>query len=397
MKFFRKNELGLLWPFYLDAIFSPLLFFAPIFIIVFLNNLGLSFSQIGILIAISPLAALLFEIPTGAIADLYGRKVSVLLGYAIESVAMLSLFFLQSYYSIMIAFIVIGFASTLSSGSKEAWIVDLVKSKKISNNYFHKSQSFDAFALIISGFLGVILVKKFGISSVFVFAFFSYMISISILLFAKENYIKKKVKIKESFFELFKQTKKTLSYGYRHHVLYYYLVATFVFGVALSFGMSMTWTPLLLELNFPQYAFGYLWSAIAFITMITPIFSGKLLKKNKERRFIMISLFLSALFTVLILFPKTWLVALIYLLVIDFFLDLMGPASKIYFHRFAPSKLRATMGSVDAMLVSLAAVITLPVVGYLVDVIGPRYALFIYAPLMLIVVFIYSRIKEGEK
>tara|TARA_Y100000310_G_scaffold263261_1_gene273383 strand:+ start:18836 stop:20035 length:1200 start_codon:yes stop_codon:yes gene_type:complete len=398
MKIFQKNELKFLWPFYLDSLISPLLFFLPAFIVVFLTGLELSFFQIGILVAITPLFMLIFEIPTGAIADLYGRKFSVLLGYLMEGLIILSLFFIRDYYLMLGAFALWGFANTLSSGSKEAWVIDLVekKDKKLSKSFFHKSQSFDAFALIISGIIGAFLVRRFGISSIWFFAFISYMVSISILFFAKENFVKRKVKISQSFSALIKQTKKTFSYGYKHHVLYYYLIASFIFTLAVAFSMGITWTPLLLELNFPEHYFGYMWSAIAIIMMVSPILSIKLLKEKKEKKFIMWSLALSALVTFLILIPKEWVFALLVLLTIQFFMALRMPASKMYFHRFIPSKLRATMGSAHSMLASLAAIIAVPIVGYLIDVMGARYTILIYIPLIILVIFIYSRIKEEE-
>jgi MFS family permease len=398
MKFFQKNELKLLWPFYLDALLSPLLYFFPAFMVVFFTGLELSFFQIGLLFAISPFFMLVFEIPTGAIADLYGRKFSVLLGYSIEGLAILGLFFVREYYLLLVAFAILGFGATLSSGSKEAWIIDLVKKKgkNLSRSYFHKSQGIDAFALIISGILGAFLVKTFGMSSIWVFGFLSFAISIFVLLFAGENFVKRKIKVSKSFSELIKQVKETVSYGYKHHVLYYYLMASFVFAIAINFGMNITWTPLLLELNFPAHYFGYMWSAIGVVGMITPMISSKLLKENKEKKFIMISATISAVIAVLILFPKTWEVALLLLLVIIFFITLPVPAASIYFHRFIPSRLRATMGSIESMLISLAMIISMPIVGYLIDVIGPRYTLVIYAPLILVVIFIYSRIKEEE-
>jgi len=397
MKFFYKNELKKLWPFYLNSLLAPLLFFAPAFIIVFLNDLNLSYLQIGILLAISPLFSLIFEIPTGAIADLYGRKFSVLLGLLIEAFTLLSLFFVREYYLLLILFSLWGFGATLSSGSDEAWVVDLVKkNKNFVKSFFHKSQSFGAFSLIFSGIIGAFLVQQFGIPSIWIFAFISYILSILILLFAEENYVRKKIKIKASIKELFKQTKKTISYGFRHHVLYYYLIATFLFSAVTLFSMGPTWTPLLLELNFPRPYFGYMWSAISFISMIAPIISSKLLKEGKEKIFIMVSLAISGIIALFILLPQSWFFALLVLLSIQFFFVLRMPASYIYFHKFTPSKLRSTMGSVKSMLSSLAVIIFLPVVGYLIDIIGARYAIFLYAPLTIPVIWIYSKIKEKE-
>ena len=94
MKFFEKNELRILWPFYLDSLISPMLFFAPAFFIVYFASLNLSFFQIGVLMAFFHITTIFFEIPTGAVADLYGRKFSILFGYLIEGLAVLLMFFI---------------------------------------------------------------------------------------------------------------------------------------------------------------------------------------------------------------------------------------------------------------------------------------------------------------
>lgn len=92
MKLFKQGELKLLWPFYMDAFISATLFFMPAFIIVYFRNLGFSLFQISLLTMMMSLSILLFEIPTGAIADIYGRKFSVLLGAIIQGIAMVFVF-----------------------------------------------------------------------------------------------------------------------------------------------------------------------------------------------------------------------------------------------------------------------------------------------------------------
>ena len=83
---FSKLELKLLWPFYLEAFLGTLLFITPPFMVAYLLNLGFTASKIGVLMALAPLAAFIFEIPTGAIADLYGRKISTILGWLLEGI-----------------------------------------------------------------------------------------------------------------------------------------------------------------------------------------------------------------------------------------------------------------------------------------------------------------------
>lgn len=263
MKLFEKDELKLLWPFYLDSLLSPMLFFMPAFAVIYLIGLHLSLFQIGIVMAMAPLTALIFEIPTGAFADLYGRKISVIFGYSLEALAVLILFFVNNYYSILFAFGFLGFAATFSSGAKEAWIVDRVKNKRgIVHNYFMKSRSLDSFGLIMSGILGAVIVGYFGIKTIWLFAFFSFTVSILILLFSKENYTRKSTKISESYHNVKKQSIISLRYGMKHRVIFYLLLSGFIITFTVTFAEILGFAPLLKGLGFPEYAFGLFWSAV---------------------------------------------------------------------------------------------------------------------------------------
>ncbi len=52
-------------------------FFEP-FLILFFREMGLSFLQIGMLFSIREIATNLLELPTGLVADIYGRRISML-------------------------------------------------------------------------------------------------------------------------------------------------------------------------------------------------------------------------------------------------------------------------------------------------------------------------------
>lgn len=397
MKLFEKQELKILWPFYLEYFLASSLFFMPAFLIIYFSNLGLSAFQMGILLAVWPLSSLLFEIPTGAFADLYGRKASVLLGYFLEALVMLSLFFWKDFKLMLLSFAVLGLAATFSSGSKDAWIVDMInkKNKKIIHGFFNKMQFFISMGLIFSGILGAFLVKHYGISIIWIAAFSSYILSITLLyLFTKENYLRKKIRILESLSKLKNQTKQALSYSFSHHVLFYLIFAGMVASFSLNLQGNIAWIPLLQDLGMKEYHFGYLWSAMALVMAISPLFAIKFLKKGKERNFIIIGLILWTITTFCILWVYNILFALVIMFLGLLFYFSKSPSEEVYFHRFIPSKLRATVGSIKSMMHSIAVIIILPIEGWLVDNIGARYTIFISAILMIPAIILYLKIKE---
>jgi len=56
-------------------------YFEPFLVLFFLDQ-GLSFTQIGLLVAVRELSANLLEIPSGALADLYGRRRAMVSSFA---------------------------------------------------------------------------------------------------------------------------------------------------------------------------------------------------------------------------------------------------------------------------------------------------------------------------
>ena len=56
-------------------------YFEPFLVLFFLDQ-GLSFTQIGLLVAVRELSANLLEIPSGAVADLFGRRRAMIGSFA---------------------------------------------------------------------------------------------------------------------------------------------------------------------------------------------------------------------------------------------------------------------------------------------------------------------------
>ena len=102
MKLFEKGELKLLWPFYFIPIFLGMFMVYPIFQIPYFLSIGLSLTQIGFLISSLGLAVLLFEVPTGAIADIFGRKFSVVLGTFLSGISLILIYFYHDFFVLVL-------------------------------------------------------------------------------------------------------------------------------------------------------------------------------------------------------------------------------------------------------------------------------------------------------
>ncbi|MFH1802049.1 MAG: MFS transporter [archaeon] len=398
MKLFQKGELKLLWPFYLDSIISPLLYFYPLFLIIYLKDLGFSLFQIGILAYSAPATIMLVsEIPTGAIADLYGRKFSVILGNVLTGVFFLLMFFTTNYYALLSLSALIGFSLTFNSGAYEAWATDLIRKNKknLLQSFFVKTRVFDSAALIFSGLIGVVLVGIFGTKVIFPITAASFFIATVLMIFAKENYKKRRIETKDALKEIKQQSSKAIKYSYKNKVIFYFLIASAFVLLATEMTENIASVPFLQDLGLPDYAFGYVWSGVALMGVIAPLITQRFYAKNRERTFIITTILFAAISLLIISLAQVLAFALLLIFLNAFFDFARKPAERIYFQKFIPSKLRASIGSVESMFLSVISIIAAPIGGLLVDTIGSRHTILISSIILIPAIIVFSRIKEN--
>lgn len=94
-----------------------------------------TFAQIATLWAIQMAASNLLEVPTGAFADMVGRKTAIVLSFAIGAVSLLVFPFTTVFGVFVILEILKGASNALYSGSMEALVYDSLKEQKRENKY----------------------------------------------------------------------------------------------------------------------------------------------------------------------------------------------------------------------------------------------------------------------
>jgi MFS family permease len=104
---------------------GPVGLFIPVFVLLPLDR-GLTLSEVGLTVAVQGLVVLMLELPTGGLADAWGRR-PVLLVAGIVGVASTALFLSASTVAgFALAYLLQGVYRALDSGPLEAWYVDAV-------------------------------------------------------------------------------------------------------------------------------------------------------------------------------------------------------------------------------------------------------------------------------
>ncbi len=90
---------------------------------------GLSPVQISTMVAIYGLTIALLEVPTGGLADAFGRKRVALVAYSTIVVADVVYFFAFSYAAYIVYGLIFAVGRALASGALEAWFVDALQAE----------------------------------------------------------------------------------------------------------------------------------------------------------------------------------------------------------------------------------------------------------------------------
>ncbi len=87
---------------------------------------GLTLAEVGLLFTVHGIVVLVFELPTGGLADVLGRRPVIVAGALLHLVACLVFAVADGLAGFLVAVLLVGIGRTLDSGPLEAWYVDTV-------------------------------------------------------------------------------------------------------------------------------------------------------------------------------------------------------------------------------------------------------------------------------
>ncbi|HDD56120.1 MAG TPA: MFS transporter [Chloroflexi bacterium] len=107
-------------------------FFDPFIILIF-RSYGLSYLQIGFLYSIRDVATNILEIPTGLLADSFGRKKAMIGAFASYIVSFVILYFFKQFWVLALAMVLFASGEAFRSGTHKALILEYLKINSISD------------------------------------------------------------------------------------------------------------------------------------------------------------------------------------------------------------------------------------------------------------------------
>lgn len=127
------------------------MFFSMMFVVTSLYEAtvaGLTPVQLILVGTALEVSAFVFEVPTGIVADVYSRRLSIIIGYVLMGVGFLVEGFFPFFATILLAQIIWGLGYTFTSGATQAWITDEI-GEDSANKLFLRATQIGLFASLI--------------------------------------------------------------------------------------------------------------------------------------------------------------------------------------------------------------------------------------------------------
>ena len=156
-------------------------YFEP-FIILFFLQQGLSFTQIGFLVAFRELFINLIEIPSGAVADLFGRRRSMIISFVSYIISFTVFGFSQYYWHFFIAMFFFAIGEAFRTGTHKAMIFTWLRNEERLDErtkIYGYTRSWSKIGSAVSTVLAVVFVLLTNnYTYVFFFAIIPYIVGL---------------------------------------------------------------------------------------------------------------------------------------------------------------------------------------------------------------------------
>ncbi|HEY0300628.1 MAG TPA: MFS transporter, partial [Rhizomicrobium sp.] len=162
--------------------------YAPIMVIYFQQVTG-SYALAVALFSVAKIASSLFEVPTGTLSDLAGRKVTLLIGQA-ASVLSIALYALGQDFAVLgVGAVLEGFAFALFSGNNDALVYDTLKGEGAQSEFAHwqgRLSSMFQFALAASAAVAALALFFLPLRAMFVLSVLPQLAGLGLAAFIVE-------------------------------------------------------------------------------------------------------------------------------------------------------------------------------------------------------------------
>lgn len=346
----------------------------------FLLDAGLSNTEAFTANAFFTAGMVIFEVPTGVVADTWGRRISYLLGAA--TLLLSTLLYLAMWQSQAplwgwaIASVLIGLGFTFFSGATEAWLVDALAFSGFKENLesvLARGQVIGGAAMLTGSVAGGFIAQmaNLGVPYIIRSVLLGFTLAAAFVWMKDLGFTPDRSK--GPLDEVRRVLRSSLDNGWRNPPVRWLMLAALCAGGVDIFAFYAL-QPYLLQLYGDERAFGIAGLAAAIVAgteMLAGLIAPRLRRLFSRRTHALIlTSVIGIACLALIGRTSTFWVAIVLLVIWGLTFSVGMPIRQAYLNGVIPSQQRATVLSFDNLMGSAGGVAAQPVLGRVADVWG---------------------------
>ncbi len=345
----------------------------PIIVLFYQEN-GLGLKEIFLLKSVYSIVSVALDIPTGYLADAWGRKKCLLAGCLIAFGGTVTYSLAYTFGAFLLAEILLGIGQSLVSGADSALLYDTMLRHRREKDYLKyegRVIMVGNFSEALAGICGGLLAASF-LRLPFYCQMGVAFIGIPAALSLKEYNARTRI------LHPLRNILNILHYSLvRNRTLRYDILFSGIIGAST---LTMAWfvQPVLMHIDLPTELFGVVWTVLNLVVGIAALYSDALsarLGENKTYTFILLFIVGGYLAVSFCLTHAALAILFLFYIVRGF----ATPILKGYINRQTFSEMRATVLSIRNFIIRLTFALMAPFIGWLNDAFSLALALQITA------------------
>jgi MFS family permease len=336
---------------------------------IYLASKGMSLTQLGLLETIFHITSFTMEVPTGAVADIFGRKISRVIGRILSLISVVLLLVADSFLWFGISFVFTALSYNLESGAGDALVYDSLREIGEEDKYMKISGKKELFYQVASTISfctgGYFAAKNYNIA--FVITIVIGIITILQSLTFKEpsiGFVKDNSKNENVFITQLKESLKVVSSNTKIVFLIIFTQVIMAFCTCIFYYLQNY----LKAGGYNEAKIGVIYAAASLSAALMATQVHKLESKIKEQGMLMIIPFITVACIWGVSLSSYHFIFFILLMVTE---GIIYVSISDYINKMIPSENRATILSFSSMVFSFFMITMFPLVG----LIGDKYSL----------------------
>lgn len=362
---------------YLIRFLTSMLFFVPILALYLKDNL-FNLTNVTLILSISAISKTIFEIPSGVIADLFGRKKTIIIAILLMIISVIFLYIGQNIVVLSVYALLFSFGKSLKSGTDKALIYDTLKEE--GREYLYKKAI--GIAQAVSD-IGKVLGSLISTYIILVSLSFSVLMTLIPLIIA----LILSFTLKEPFYDMnknsvvehvIKSVKCVITNKSLIIILLGYLVVYAVMNLVLNLG-PLFYTYHNIDIKY----LGFIAAAIFTASSVGYILSHYISNKIGDVNTLIISSLLMSVF-MFIATLSSGITSALLLVFLSFFSGIIQPIIEHVLNLEIDSYNRATINSIASMFGTFGLAVFLQICNYFAQIYNIEFAFRLSSVMLLI-------------